>query len=85
MSAEEIDIEEFVKYLESEKIFVKAHGNMNDVMKFLTLLVVVNIIMFMSNPSENVLFGSVYTKLIISILLGVSTYWLVIDKLVVFD
>jgi hypothetical protein len=58
---------------------------MNDVMKFLTLLVVVNIIMFMSNPSENVLFGSVYTKLIISILLGVSTYWLVIDKLVVFD
>jgi hypothetical protein len=58
---------------------------MNDVMKFLTLLVVVNIIMFMSNPYENVLFGSVYTKLIISILLGVSTYWLVIDKLVVFD
>jgi hypothetical protein len=58
---------------------------MNDVMKFLTLLVVVNIIMYMSNPSENVLFGSVYTKLIISILLGVSTYWLVIDKLIIFD
>jgi hypothetical protein len=33
MSAEEIDNVEFVKYLESEKVFVKAHGNMNDVMK----------------------------------------------------
>jgi len=34
MSAEEIDTEEFVKYLESEKVYVKAHGNANDVLKF---------------------------------------------------
>lgn len=34
MSAEEIDKEEFVKYLESEKVYVKAHGIVNDVMKF---------------------------------------------------
>ena len=57
----------------------------NDIMRFLTLLVVVNIIMFMANPSDNVLFGSAYTKLMVAILLGVATYWLVIDQLIVFD
>ena len=57
----------------------------NDIMRFLTLLVVVNIIMFMANPTDNVLFGSAYTKLMIAILLGVATYWLVIDQLIVFD
>jgi len=34
MSAEEIDNEEFVKYLESEKVCVKAHGSGNDSLKF---------------------------------------------------
>ncbi len=57
----------------------------NDIMRFLTLLVVVNIIMFMTNPTDNVLFGSAYTKLMIAILLGVATYWLVVDQLIVFD
>lgn len=57
----------------------------NDIMRFLTLLVVVNIIMFMANPTDNILFGSAYTKLMIAILLGVATYWLVIDQLIVFD
>jgi hypothetical protein len=57
----------------------------NDIMRFLTLLVVVNIIMFMANPTDNILFGSAYTKLMIAILLGVATYWLVIDRLIVFD
>jgi hypothetical protein len=33
MSADEIDAEEFVKYLESEKIFVQAHGQVNNVLK----------------------------------------------------
>jgi hypothetical protein len=57
----------------------------NDIMRFFTLLVVVNIIMFMSNPTDNILFGSAYTKLMIAILLGVATYWLVVDQLIVFD
>lgn len=57
----------------------------NDVLRFLTLLVVVNIIMFLSNPVDNVLFGTFYTKLMIAVLLGVATYWLVIDELIVFD
>ena len=33
MSADEIDAEEFVKYLESEKIFVQAHGQVKNVLK----------------------------------------------------
>jgi hypothetical protein len=41
--------------------------------------------MFMANPTDNVLFGSAYTKLMIAILLGVATYWLVVDQLIVFD
>lgn len=33
MSADEIDADEFVKYLESEKIFVQAHGQVNNTLK----------------------------------------------------
>lgn len=33
MSADEIDAEEFVKYLEGEKIFVQAHGQSNKILK----------------------------------------------------
>jgi|694.fasta_scaffold17692_7 hypothetical protein len=57
----------------------------NDIMRFLTLLIVVNVIMFMTNPTDNILFGSAYTKLMVAILLGVATYWLVVDQLIVFD
>lgn len=57
----------------------------NDILRFFTILVAVNIIMFFADPSHNVLFGSTYTKLMICILLGVATYWLVLQKLVVFD
>jgi hypothetical protein len=58
---------------------------MNDILRFFTILVAINLIMFLSNPTHNLLFGSTYTKLMISVLLGVATYWLVIEKLVVFD
>jgi hypothetical protein len=58
---------------------------LNDILRFLTILIAVNIIMFISNPKQNLLFGSTYTKLMICVLLGVATYWLVIDKLIVFD
>ena len=33
MSADEIDAEEFVNYLEGEKIFVQAHGESNKILK----------------------------------------------------
>ena len=57
----------------------------NDLIKFITILIVLNIIMYISNPSQNVLLGSNYIKLMASIILGISTYWLVISKIIVFD
>lgn len=57
----------------------------NDLIKFITILIVLNIIMYISNPSQNVLLGSNYIKLMTSIILGITTYWLVISKIIVFD
>ncbi len=57
----------------------------NDLVKFITILVVLNLLMYMSNPTQNVLLGTNYIKLMISIILGLATYWLVISKIIVFD
>lgn len=57
----------------------------NDVVKFVTILVVLNLLMFMSNPSQNSFLGSTYMKLMIYIILGLVTYWLVISKVIIFD
>jgi len=57
----------------------------NDLIKFMTILIVLNMIMYISNPAQNVLLGSNYIKLMTSIILGITTYWLVISKIIVFD
>lgn len=57
----------------------------NDLVKFSTILVVLNFIMYISNPEQNVFLGGNYMKMIICILLGLVTYWLVISKIIVFD
>jgi hypothetical protein len=57
----------------------------NDLVKFITILIVLNLIMYISNPRQNVLLGSNYIKLMTSIILGITTYWLVISKIIVFD
>jgi hypothetical protein len=57
----------------------------NDLIKFITILVVLNLLMYISNPTQNVLLGSNYIKLMTSIILGITTYWLVISKIIVFD
>jgi hypothetical protein len=57
----------------------------NDIIKFVTILIVLNLLMFISNPIENVFLGNTYLKLIIYIILGLTTYWLVISKVIQFD
>ena len=57
----------------------------NDLIKFLTILIVVNILMFVSSPTKNKLLGSNYIKFMSYVLLGILTYWLVISKLILFD
>ena len=56
-----------------------------DVLKITTVLVVFNIFMFLSNPSEFVLLGSNYIEFVVYILLGLLTYSLVVSKIIKFD
>lgn len=55
---------------------------MNDLVKISTVFIVANILMFISDSSNNKLFGSSYVKLMIVILLGFITYWLIIKNLI---
>ena len=55
---------------------------MNDLVKISTVFIVANILMFISDSSNNKLFGSSYIKLMIVVLLGFITYWLIIKNLI---
>lgn len=56
-----------------------------DLVKFTTILLVLNLLMFLANPSENKFLGETFVGFTIYILLGIVTYWLVIAKLIQFD
>lgn len=56
-----------------------------DLLKFTTILIVLNLLMFLSNPSENTFLGINFIKFMIYILLGIITYYLVVSKIIVFD
>ena len=56
-----------------------------DCIKIITILVVINVFMYIANPNEHVLMGSNYLEFIIYVLLGVLTYSLVISKVIKFD
>ena len=57
----------------------------NDLIKYSIMFIVINILMYLSNPSKNKLFNKSYVKIMIFALLGLATYWLVLDKLVVLN
>ena len=56
----------------------------NDLVKMVTILFVVNILMFINNPKDNKILTLVYLKLCLFILLGIVTYWLVIKNIIIF-
>ena len=58
---------------------------LNDVIKFSTVLIVLNLFMFLTNPGKNSFLGVNYIKFLIYILLGFITYWLVISKIIKLD
>jgi hypothetical protein len=58
---------------------------LNDLIKILVILMTTNILMFLSNPGKNRLFSANYIKLMSFILLGVTTYWLIVNKIIVFN
>ena len=58
---------------------------LNDVIKFTTILVILNLLMYLSNPGENTFLGANYVIFMIYIILGLITYWLVVSKVILFD
>ena len=59
------------------------YANMtNDMVKMTTILVIVNILMYINCPSDNSLLSLVYLKLCVFILLGIVTYWLIIKNII---
>lgn len=55
-----------------------------EITKMIVILVVVNFLMYVSDPNINKFLGESYLKLIIFIVLGLLTYWLVIKKVIKF-
>uniref|UniRef100_A0A6C0EJX3 Uncharacterized protein n=1 Tax=viral metagenome TaxID=1070528 RepID=A0A6C0EJX3_9ZZZZ len=55
----------------------------NELIKILTIMVSVNILMYLSDNGK--LMSTNYIKLIILILLAIATYWLVVNKLILFN
>jgi len=56
-----------------------------DSLKAVTILVVINMFMFLANPKEHVLLGSNYLEFVVYVLLGFLTYSLVVSKIIKFD
>lgn len=56
---------------------------LNDLIKITTIFVVANILMFLSDSSNNKLFGASYMKLMTVVLLGFVTYWLVVKNIII--
>ena len=53
----------------------------NDMVKMTTILVIVNILMYINSPSDNSLLSLVYLKLCVFIVLGIVTYWLIVKNI----
>jgi hypothetical protein len=57
----------------------------HDILKFAIILIVLNFIMFLYRPNENTFMGGAYIKFMVGLLLGIVTYWLIIDYAIAFD
>jgi len=54
----------------------------NDLIKFTVMFLVINILMYISNPKTNKIMSETFLKLMIFALLGLSTYWLIVKNLI---
>ena len=64
-------------YTEDYKLMI------NDLIKIITVFLVSNILMFLGDTTNNKLFGASYMKLMVVVVLGFVTYWLVVKNLVI--
>ena len=58
---------------------------LNDVVKFTTILIILNFLMFISDTNNNRFLGERYLGLMMFFLAGIITYWLLIFPYVRFD
>lgn len=76
-----------MNYLNKIKSNVKEeyYPLINDITRILSILVVTNILMYLSNPKVNKIMSENYINLIVFIILGVLTYWLVIKNVIILN
>lgn len=54
----------------------------NDLIKYSVMFLVLNILMYISNPKTNKIMSESFTKIMIFSLLGLTTYWLIVKNLI---
>ena len=56
-----------------------------DLIRMTIIHTMINILSYAANPSENELFGNNYFSILCFILIGVATYWLIVNKIIRFE
>ena len=56
-----------------------------DLIRMTIIHTIINILSYAANPSENELFGNNFFSILCFILIGVATYWLIINKIIRFE
>ena len=56
----------------------------DDLVRMGTIQIIANMMFYISNPMDNKIFSEMFGKTLFFILLGVSVYWLIIKKLIIF-
>lgn len=72
------------KSLYKLKISKEYKEYIDDLVRMGTIQIIANIMFYISNPMDNKMFSQMFAKTLIFILLGVSVYWLIIRKLIIF-
>lgn len=55
-----------------------------DITRMLTIQIVTNYLLHLSNPQQNIFLSQDFIKTLLFLLVGISVYWLVFNKIVVF-
>jgi hypothetical protein len=58
---------------------------LNDVVKFATILIIINFLMFISDTTNNRFLGERYLGIMMFFIAGIFTYWLLIFPYIRFD
>jgi len=74
-----------ISYLKDNLDSPQYKSLVNDLIKYITILIVVNFLMKCTYPDSTVFLGKTYIELILFIICGIFTYWLVIYEIFYFD